>query len=629
MHAYSRTEKAPSLFDVEVLETGVTGELNDQEADAARIAAEIEVNIDALEEDSARQREIITVAHAEQGHPVAAVRKAGGARLEELRSELEGVQHELFVVHSPTLLLPYELMAEIFDWHMLMGGRLADTLLVCKWWTKVAHTSPRLWARITLTNLPLRGPYLRGSVVCSDHDYLRLVLSRSRSHPLQLELVFRFDVSPHDICRSPLSLIHGPQAANNCTMAIKLILSDQILRRCMTLVLVNECLPFEHLNTTVLPLLSSIQHHSLYIKDHELQFVQSLVNLSPALRHIRCRGSLSTENQGVGLWTKRIESYVRISLSHPCYLLHESPSLRRLEVFSTLATPLTLPALEILQWKIVLYSSLRLITAPRLHTLILRHNMRVARAEGQSACPISFPNLRVAIHTWIYHPTDLHLFHTPALEHLSIEYRTSTTSPMGILELFDGWTHMPTPKSLYLDCTFTEAALITVLGRLPWLEELKIAGTGLRETFWKELTPSYNSIQQVSSNDNATHILVPKLKVLLVNYPTSMRRITLFRDLQGGIRQVPNHHHTDVDVPKGEDWTVKQASIVAVAREQAGYPLRTLACWSQKQKVEVLIGSLDSIPIRPKFVSLIIIWCYFDVLTFTNDRWGDDWSVLP
>ena len=602
MHAFSRPEKAPPLFDAEVLETAVTGELNDQEADAARIAAEIDGNIDDLEGDSARQREVIAVAHAERGRHVAAVCKAGGARLEELRSELKGAQHGISVVDSPTLLLPNELMAEIFDWHMLMGGRLAATLLVCKWWVKVAYSSPRLWARITVTNLPFRPPYLRGSVVCTDHDYLRLVLSRSRAYPLQLELAFRFDLSLHDICRSPSSLIHGPQSANNCTMAIKLILSDQILRRCTTLVLANESLPFDHLNTTVLPLLSSIQHHSIYIKDHELRFVQSLVNLSPALRHIRCRGSLSTESQGVGLWTKRIESYVRISPSDSCYPLHESPSLRKLEVYSTLATPLTLPALQILRWKIVFYSSLHLITAPSLHTLILRHSTRVVRAEGQSACPISFPNLRVAIHTWVYHPPDLHMFHTPALEHLSIEYRTSTTSPMRLLELFDGWVNMPKPKSLYLDCTYTEAALISVLGRLPWLEELKIASTGLRETFWERLTPSYNSIQQVSSNDNATHILVPKLKALLVNYPTSMRRITLFRNLQGEMRQVLNHHHPDVDVTRGEDWTVKQASIVAVAREQAGYPLKTLACWSQKQKVEVLIGSLDSLPNRPKFV---------------------------
>ena len=609
MHAFSQTEKAPSLFDAEVLETAVTGEDNDQEVDAARIANKIKGNIDALEEVSARQREIIAAAHAEPGRQVAAVRKAGRARLEELRSELEGAQHELAAVHSPTLLLPDELMAEIFDWHMLIGGRLAATLLVCKWWTKVAHTSPQLWARITVTNLPFRLPYLRGSVVCTDHDYLRLVLSRSRSHPLQLELSFRFDVLPHHICRSTGSLIHGPRAANIRTMAIKLVLGDQILRRCTALILASDFLPFDHLNTTVLPLLSSIQYQSGTLQGRELLFVQSLVNLSPALRYIHCNRSLSAKDQGVGLWTKRIESYARITPSHPCHSIHESPSLCRLEVNSSVVTPLTLPALQILRWRIVSYSSLHLITAPRLHTLILRHGINGNRAEGVSAGSISFPNLRVAIHTWIYDPTYLHLFHTPALEHLSIEYRLSNTSPTRFLELFDGWTHMPKPLSLYLDCTFTETALIAVLGRLPWLEELRIAGTGLRETFWEGLTPSNTSIEQVSSNSNATHILVPKLKVLLVYYPTDMRRITYTCNLPVGAEQVPSNHHPDVDVSRGKDWIVKQASIVAVAREQAEYPLRTLACWFPEQRV-VLIGSLDSVPNKPRFVSLTAFGCY-------------------
>ena len=615
------------MFDAEVLETVVTGDLNDQEADAARIAAEIECKIGALEGDSARQREIFTAARAERGQRVVAAREAGRARLEEFRSELEESQHESSVVDLPTLLLPCELMAEIFDWHMLMGGRLADTLLVCKWWTMVAYTSPRLWARITVTNLPLCGPYLRGSVVCTDHDYLRLVLSRSRSYPLQLELSFTFNELPHDIYRGTSSFTHGPQAINNCTLAIKLILGDQILRRCTNLILANEYLPFGHLNTTVLPLLSSIQCLSVYIRDRELLFVQSLVNLSPALRHIHCNGSLSAENQGVGLWTKRIESYIRISPSELCYPLHESPSLRRLEVYSAVVTPLTLPVLQILRWNIVSYSSLHLISAPLLHTLILCHGMTPNQAEGG---PISFPNLRVAIHTWIFDPTVLRMFHTPALEHLSIEYQSSAPSPTALLELFDGWTHMPRPTSLHLDCTFTDAALIAVLGRLPWLEELRIGGTGLRETFWEGLTPSYNSIQQVSppntyTDENATHILVPKLKTLLVNHPSG---ITHLSDSQRGMEQVTNHHHPDVGVSLGEDWTVKQASIVAAAREQAGYPLRTLACWSPEHNVEVLIGRLDSVPDRPKFVSLTALWCYSGVLTFTNDRWEDDWSVL-
>jgi len=185
-----------------------------------------------------------------------------------------------------------------------------------------------------------------------------------------------------------------------------------------------------------------------------------------------------------------------------------------------------------------------------------------------------------------------------------------------------------------LDCTFTDAVLIVVLGQLPWLEELQIGGTGVSDTFWEGLTPSRNPSWQASlpnstADVNTTHILIPNLKNLLVNYPTRMQRIPLSRDLQGGMEEVPNdHQHPDVDVSREKGWMAKQALIVAAARRQAGYPLRTLAYWSPERKVEVLIGSLESIPNRPTFVSLIAFWCYKDVLTFTYDRWDDDWSVI-
>ena len=102
-------------------------------------------------------------------------------------------------------------------------------------------------------------------------------------------------------------------------------------------------------------------------EDLEIRFIESLVNLSPALRHIRCDHKLSAENKGVGLWTKRIKSYSWISPSVPCYLLHESPSLRKLGIRGDPAVPLTLPALQVLKWSVDTYTSLYRITA---HTCI-------------------------------------------------------------------------------------------------------------------------------------------------------------------------------------------------------------------------------------------------------------------
>ena len=191
-------------------------------------------------------------------------------------------------------------MAQIFDWHMLMGGRWTTTLLVCKQWEMVAYSTPRLWSRISVTTLPHRPPNLRGSVLCTDLDCLRLVLSRSRSCPLQIELAYLFTGLSHSRDGSNTSLIRGPQATANRKEAVKLILSDQLLKRCTSLVLVYGFLPFNHLNTTVLPLLSSIEPVSENRRKHELLFIQSLVNLSPALRHIRCNHSLSAKNQRVG-----------------------------------------------------------------------------------------------------------------------------------------------------------------------------------------------------------------------------------------------------------------------------------------------------------------------------------------
>ena len=605
MHAFGPTDNSPSSHDTpEVLESAITitGKLNVQEADDARNVSEIQSDIYALEEETLRNRATIAATHAEQERHVVAVREAGRVRPEELWRELEEAPYESSVVNYSTLMFSYELMAEIFDWHMLMGGKWTTTLFVCKRWTTVAYGSPRLWARISVTDHPRGSRYLRGSVICTDLDHLRLVLSRSRSCPLQVELSFLFfTITYRDEHRSTAS---GPQGIANRIEAVKLILSDQVLVRCTDLVLANSFLPFDYQNATVLPLLSSIRTYSVDRRDHEILFIQSLADLSPALRHIHCDHRLSAENKGVGLWTKRIESYSWFRPTTPCYSLHESPSLRTLGIRGNPVVPLTLPALQILRWSIGTYSALYRITAPHLHTLILRSAPYSSWPSYQPAGSISFPNLRVAIHHWLPHPKVLRMFHTPTLEHLSIMYRSSSFLPSVLLELFDGSTHMPTPKSIHLDCMFTDTTLIAVLGRFPWLEELRVAGTAVRDTFWERLTPYCKAGRQglhtMSPTDGrATDILVPKLKVLLVHYPTGTQATAPTPDQQREMAEVSKYPN---EVSSDGDWKPMQASAAAAAREQAGCPLRILACWSPEQKVNVLVGSLDSLPNRPTFV---------------------------
>ena len=244
-----------------------------------------------------------------------------------------------------------------------------------------------------------------------------------------------------------------------------------------------------------------------------------------------------------------------------------------------------------------------------MHTLILRHGLHGLRSKYELVGSISFPNLRVAVHSSVYDPKALRMFHTPVLEHLSIEYRLSRALPAALFELFDGSTYMPTPKSIHLVCPFTDDALIAVLGRLPWLEELQVSGTAIRDTFWKRLTPSCNPSCQVlltesPTDEPAPDILVPNLKVLVVHYP----KVTA---------PTPNQKSEMENVPKypdeassGREWKLMQASAAAVAREQAGCPFRTLACRFPEHKVEVLIGSLDNLPKRPEFVSLTPRWRY-------------------
>ena len=623
MHAFDPTEDAPSSLDaVQVFQTAitVTGELNTQEADAASTVAERQGNLGALEE-GARDGGTVTATHAEPRGHVVAVRKRGRVRSEELRENLEETPFELELVNSPTLILPDELMTEIFDCHMLMGGRLATMLLVCKRWSMVACCSPRLWARISVTNHAVRPPRrLRGSILCADLDYLRLVLSRSRSYPLQLELSFSSNPSRHHLeYSSRVLLMAEPQITANRVEVVKLILGDQVLRRCTCLVLAGRFLPFDYQNATVLPLLSSIRVYPTPRSDREIPFVQSLVDLSPALRRIHCSSGLSAENKGVGLWTKRIESYSWISTSS-CSLLHQSPSLRTLGMNQDPIEPLTLPALQVLRWSIDNYSALHRVTAPHLHTLILHHGPHSWRCGPQPAGSISFPNLRVAIHEWVSPPKAVHMFHTPALEHLSIMYRSSFESIMyqsslspstELLDLFDGSTHMPTPKSIHLDCAISSGVLIAMLDRLPWLEELQVAGTTVNDTFWERLVPSSSPSQQVApatllTDERTTPILVPNLKVLLVHYPAGTQRTspTLHQQEMARVSKHPD------EVSSGVDWRLVQASGVAVTRERAGCPLRTLACWSSEQKVDVLIGSLDSLPYRPRFVSSTALLCY-------------------
>ena len=608
--------KFKSLFDeARALEGAIAHEPSAQDMPASRIAAEIQADIDIAEKELARHRAVIISKHAEQENRVAAVREEGRGRLEELRRKLADTKHDTAATHPPIFILPNEIAAEIFNWHMLMSGKLKTILLVCKRWTTVAYSSPRLWSRIAVTNCSSDEVLLQGAVICDTVGYLRSVLSRSQASPLQVELCIGGHAAWGVSKVTPRfsSLRYGTQAAANCNEAASLILDNKILRRCTYFALAGHETPFGFAgwpivveNMTVLPQLSSL-YIAGCLMNSGLRIVQSLIKFSPSLRHIRWLGSgQGPQDIEVHVWMKRIESYGWLHSTKSCRLLHESSSLRELGIYDSPAVALTLPALQVLRWWLSTYTVLPLITAPQLHTLILMH--AVVFTAPLSAGSITLPNLRVAIHAEIHNMITLHGFHTPALEHLSIQ--SAGQAPKALLELFDGSVHMPTPKSLHLDCAFTDTALIAVLGRLPWLEELQVAGTIAQAAFWEGLTPSSEPtgrawLPKSHPDERAVRILTPNLRVLLVNYSIGKLYTPLIHQTTN---RVTRKQRTEVaqapelldDGSRGGEWTVIQASAVAVAREQAGCPLETLACWSPEKKVEVLIGTLDTLPQRPK-----------------------------
>ena len=564
------------------LEASIASTLNAQDADIALIVSETQVDINNAEDE----KQIIT---AERERRIAAVHDAGRLHLEELRRELANLQHELAVIASPILALPHEVAAEIFQWHAWNGEDLRILLLVCKRWTAIACASARLWSRIHL-----------GSRYYRSLNQLRLFLSRSQSSPLQIKVDYP-NIKSDDV--APTSLWHKLLGRANRIEAIKLILSNEILGRCTTITFGNDPIPSDDPGyqavveaITILPLLSLIRITAARLKEHELRVLQSLANCSPSLRHIHYpHWGISPQELGTESWAKRIETYGWVSASKLCHSLRESPSLRELRIEGKPVVPLTLLALQSLKWMRLTFPGFPFITAPQLRTLTV-HHAHAKPVANPPAGSITLPNLRIAKHVNMPDITVLRAFHTPALEHLSI--RSSYSSPTDLLQVFDGSGYMPTPKSLHLNCIFADTALIDVLRRLPQLEELRVAGSIPQEAFWEALTPPCDldmrsHLLESYLDAYATELLVPKLQILLVDNSQYIKDPQLS---SGDLLEV---------LSKGGQWTVAQALAVEVARERAGCPLNTLACWSPERKVTVLIGNLESLPQRNECVLFI------------------------
>ena len=102
------------LEGLKLLEGATTCELSDQDVEAHFIAAFIQADLDTSAKEPARHDETATARHAEQERRDATTREEGRGRLKKSRRKLADAKHELAVIHSPTLILPYEVTAEVF-----------------------------------------------------------------------------------------------------------------------------------------------------------------------------------------------------------------------------------------------------------------------------------------------------------------------------------------------------------------------------------------------------------------------------------------------------------------------------------------------------------------------------------
>lgn len=293
-----------SLSDkVESLEGAITCNPNAQDIETSRITAEIPVDINALGEEPVRRCEVVDTKRAERGERVAALCEENRERLDDLGGELVDAKHEPAVIHSPILFLPYEVTAEIFDWHMLMHQSVKTMLLVCKQWTIVAYSRPRLWSRIAFINCRCHEVILQGALRYDTVHYLRSVLSRTKASPLQVELC----VGGYcDVTKKNLS----PESIANHEEAIGLILDNKILRKCTHFVLgcPDACYTFPGWltmveNTTILPLLPSLYIGLWFASYFGCAIFRSFIKFSPSLRHIRIiHDTRDHEDYDLGVW---------------------------------------------------------------------------------------------------------------------------------------------------------------------------------------------------------------------------------------------------------------------------------------------------------------------------------------
>src|ERR1700677_2786190 len=120
-------------------------------------------------------------------------------------------------MHPPSgmesrLVLPYELLAEIFKIYVSLPDTLPETLLqVCRSWNTVANNESTLWTKFVISRdlLTKRGYYIEQEAMLT-HDWVGIVKRRlARAGPsLPLQIVI---LALHDLLLPVIDVISGKE----------------------------------------------------------------------------------------------------------------------------------------------------------------------------------------------------------------------------------------------------------------------------------------------------------------------------------------------------------------------------------------------------------------------------------
>ncbi|PVF95745.1 hypothetical protein CPB86DRAFT_827722 [Serendipita vermifera] len=115
--------------------------------------------------------------------------------------------------------VPDEVLSLIFREYVDMNLSVWDLVDVCAKWQDAAFGTPHLWSTINITWRRFRGDneriyHYRRSHLCSEQSYLKTILGRCGSVPLDVTLDYRLDQSDPEEVLDCIKVLNSPTIIN-------------------------------------------------------------------------------------------------------------------------------------------------------------------------------------------------------------------------------------------------------------------------------------------------------------------------------------------------------------------------------------------------------------------------------